>query len=121
MKKLHQLVMAIAVLIALPLPLPSAMLCFLTGSQAQHACCRHMQTSCGAPDKSTSAGCCEPKTGSNHLPAVSPRPISFDQIAAGAGTLIPLVTGNNLQSPSRLIKLSYPPGPAPSGGTHLRI
>jgi len=121
MKKLHQFVMAIAVLIALPFPLPSAMVCFLTGSQAEHACCKRMQTSCDATSKPASAGCCEWKNTGSNLPAISSRPVSLDQFTADAGPFIPLSTHNHLQSSSRLVKLSYPPGPDPSGATHLRI
>jgi hypothetical protein len=120
MKRLHQLVMAIAVLIALPLPLPSAMLCFLTGSLAGQACCKHMQVSCGSESKPASAGCCESKKINTNLPAVSPRPISFDQIASSA-IVIPLLAANHLQKISRPPTLSYPPGLDPDGGTHLRI
>ena len=124
MRKMHQLVLAIAVLIALPSP--TVMACFAGGTggfSASHSCCKRMQMSCTSGSMSDSQRCCVRATGASQSEAMPPDPYSIEKGINGRVSELPLDVSASLSQASRLMEWSqtHPPGPDLSGSTHLRI
>lgn len=124
MRKMHQFVLAIAVLIAMPSP--TVLACFAEGPggvSASHLCCKHMRMSCGSGSMSDSQRCCVRATGASQSEAMPPDPYSLEKGISGRISELPLDASASLSQSSRLMEWSqtHPPGPDLSGSTHLRI
>jgi len=124
MQKMHQFVLAIAVLIAMPSPM--VMACFAGGSggvSASHSCCKQMRMTCGSGRMSDSQRCCVRTTGVSQSQAMPPDPYSLEKGINGRVSDLPLDVRASLSHASRLMEWSqtHPPGPDISGSTHLRI
>ena len=128
MKRLHQVVLAITLLVVQVFPSPSAVTCLLRIAPgwglAEHACCRHMPPTCGAENKPSSVGCCAQKTEESNLQATAPKPFSFDDdVAALLGPTVPFTAElkPNLAGGITDWTQVHPPGPDLSRITPLRI
>jgi hypothetical protein len=124
MRRFHQFVLAIAVLLALPAP--TAIACFIGashGATAAHECCVKMETICGTASKSDSMGCCVRHVVSRQAEAISPKPFSLADAATHTGISIPIATGLSLRRASQFADWAqaHPPGPDLSALTPLRI
>jgi hypothetical protein len=124
MRSWRQFVIAIALMLALPLP--AAVSCFAAeaqGSGADPACCKAMRMACGAENNPVSQGCCVKTTAVHRPEATAPKSHELNLTSADAGVLIPQTAGIGAGRDLRFVQQSqvHPPGHASPGITPLRL